>query len=441
MNKQIDISEYVAFRESYKKNKDKYSEKLKTQNIREFCTNQDILRENEFKFNLDLGMNSISNQYSTKLCWLYATLNFLKTSIAEKLNADKMTFSLSYSFLAFYDKLEKSNYLYQMIIDLPDATDFHFCDSSNYDESFIELLKNPFRENGSVYFALHLIKKYGVVPFEVMPETVTYKSPDDFIRVFSQKLRSDVYKLIEAKSANLDQYELKNRFLNENYSILASVYGEPPTSFDYTYKNIFVEQIKVFDITPVQFLDRFCTVNLDDYVLVACNDISSKPFYSVFERNYYNNIYGEDFSYLNLPIGEVKDLVLKQLKSGEAVIFSSENKKYRDINSTVLDLRLFDYEKIFGISDLTRRQAQESMDITSKHWLVFRGVQIENGVPVRWKVEDSRGVSENSNGYYVMNDNFFNHCVMFAFISKKHLSKKQQNAFNQKPIKYNKLGL
>ena len=113
MNKQIDISEYVAFRESYKKNKDKYSEKLKTQNIREFCTNQDILRENEFKFNLDLGMNSISNQYSTKLCWLYATLNFLKTSIAEKLNADKMTFSLSYSFLAFYDKLEKSNYLYK----------------------------------------------------------------------------------------------------------------------------------------------------------------------------------------------------------------------------------------------------------------------------------------------------------------------------------------
>ncbi len=90
---------------------------------------------------------------------------------------------------------------------------------------------------------------------------------------------------------------------------------------------------------------------------------------------------------------------------------------------------------------MSKRQAIESFDINLKHFMVFRGVHIENELPIRWKVEDSAGAENRINGYYVMNQNFFEKCVFQACIHKKFLSDKQIKASNLKPIICNFRGL
>lgn len=441
MKKQIELTDLARYSQKYNQIKNtELEEQLRTQKFRQFCLNQDVYNENKFEFNVDLGNVKIANQYTTKLCWLYATLNFLKTNVAQNLNIDKSNFLLSYNYLAFYDKLEKANSLYQTIIDLEDTANFSFCDGLT-DKNLKSFLKEPFRENGSIYFAIHLIEKYGILPFELMPETSVFKDPDDFVKIYTQKLRYDIFKLVEAKNNEKDVYELKDKFIEENYIILSKVLGEPITHFSYEYTDKNGKSNIIKDITPLEFYDKYCSINFDDYTLVGSDEVPSKEYYKMYQRNYYQSIFDEKSPFLNIPFSEFKDLVTKQILSNEAVMFGTENKKYRDLNSNVLDMRLFDYEKHLEIKDLTRKQAQESLDITMKHWMVFRGVHINSDKPVRWKVEDSRGVSEKSNGYYVMNDNFFDHCVMFAFINKKHLTKKQLDALNQEIILYTKVSM
>lgn len=438
MNKQIQLKDLKKYSKEYNKNKDlKLESKLKNENLRKVCLNKEVYDENKFEFNFDLGDSKISCQYSTKLCWLYAVLNFLKLNVADNLQIERKNFLLSYSYLAFFDKLEKSNYLYQSIIDLPKDNYLTFSDFYN-SRILIDFLEEPFRENGSALFAFHLIKKYGLIPFDAMPETISFKQPDDCLKIYIQKLRYDVYKIIKAKSKNKDLYSLKDKMLKENYKILSMLFGEPPQNFNYVYKNKDKKIVKLLNTTPVDFYNKYCNINLDDYLLCGNSSMPNKCFYKTYQRYYYGNIYGSNYKFLNLPFKDLKNLIIKQLKSREPVVFSTENKKYRDLNSTVLDKRLFNYEKIFGIKDLPRKQSQESMDISSKHWMVFKGFHMEKEQIIRWKVEDSRGITENSNGYYVMNDNFFNHCVFFALINKKHLTKEQILLSQQKPIFYSK---
>lgn len=59
-----------------------------------------------------------------------------------------------------------------------------------------------------------------------------------------------------------------------------------------------------------------------------------------------------------------------------------------------------------------------------------------DGKPIRWKVEDSAGKDARINGYYVMNNNYFEKCVFYAWINKKFLPKKILQAFEQKPVVY-----
>ena len=66
--------------------------------------------------------------------------------------------------------------------------------------------------------------------------------------------------------------------------------------------------------------------------------------------------------------------------------------------------------------------------------MLFTGVHIENDIPIRWKVENSYGDKLYKDGYYIMNDNFFDDFVLMVIIDKKYLSKADLDLFNTKPI-------
>lgn len=223
--------------------------------------------------------------------------------------------------------------------------------------------------------------------------------------------------------------------LNENYTILCKVLGTPPIVFNYSYKDQYGKSKVIKQITPQEFYNKYSSINLDDFILIGNVPMKTFPYYSKFRKAYSGNIEGKSFvEFINLPQKDFVELIVLQLKSNIPVCFACENKKYRNQESTVLDTRLFSYEKLFGIKDMDKTHALESFDITLKHWMTFKGCQIEEGKVIRWKVEDSAGEDQRTNGYYVMNNNFFEKCVFQAWINKNFLKKDHFKILNKKPI-------
>ena len=129
--------------------------------------------------------------------------------------------------------------------------------------------------------------------------------------------------------------------------------------------------------------------------------------------------------------------MIKQLKDNMPVYVRINLRKFRDKKSGVLDTRLYNYKRSLGFDLLTKEEALNTHDIFPHHCMSICGVNIsEDGIPQRWKLEDSYGANEKVNGYYVMNDNYFDEFILQAIIGKKYLSKEQLEMFNQDAIEF-----
>ena len=68
------------------------------------------------KFSVEVKTMDVTDQQSSGRCWLFAATNVLREHIGKKLNIEN--FELSQSYLAFWDKFERSNYFLEAMMDL-----------------------------------------------------------------------------------------------------------------------------------------------------------------------------------------------------------------------------------------------------------------------------------------------------------------------------------
>ncbi|MDK6666613.1 C1 family peptidase, partial [Lactobacillus crispatus] len=69
---------------------------------------------------------------------------------------------------------------------------------------------------------------------------------------------------------------------------------------------------------------------------------NDKPFHKVFSVEYLGNVEGgRQVRHLNLKVDEMKDLIIKQLKSGEVVWFGSNVVKDSERRAGLLDTNLY----------------------------------------------------------------------------------------------------
>lgn len=259
--------------------------------------------------------------------------------------------------------------------------------------------------------------------------------------LFIDKVKKDCIKLLNARKENKDILELrkmKELFLEENYTFLSKVLGEPKSEFNFEYKDKDSNYICYKNLTPIEFKNKFLTIDLNDFVSLGNLPMYNKEYYKYYREKYIGNIYENSYvEFLNLPINEIKELVIKQLKDNMPVYVRINLRKFRDKKSGVLDTRLYNYKRSLGFDLLTKEEALNTHDIFPHHCMSICGVNIsEDGIPQRWKLEDSYGSNEKVNGYYVMNDNYFDEFILQAIIGKKYLSKEQLEMFNQDAIEF-----
>lgn len=432
MNQQISLEDIARFSEQYNKdNKNKIIENSITRNgLENTCIDRQIIIENQPIFNIELPESKRYDQEDSYKCWIYAGINVVKHNIAKNLNVDIMNLELSNTYISFFDKLEKSNNTYENIIEL-----------ENVDLDYIhreKVMQYCVAEGGYWQWFVAIINKYGIVPMNFMPDNIESKNYQKITEIFTEKVKKDITYLLKLKSNNESIEELrkiKDKFLQENYNLLSKILGEPCSKFNYEYKDKNNNYIIYKDMTPKEFKDKFLTLDLDNFVSIGNLPMYNKEYYKIYSKKYLGNVYKNSYaSFLNLPIEDLKNLTIKQLKDGIPVWMGAHIRKFRDKKSGILDIRLYNYRETLDFNPLTKEEALNLHDIEMHHAMTFCGVHLLDDKPIRWKIEDSYGDREKINGYYIMNDNFFNEFVLSVVIDKKYLSSEQLKLLEENSI-------
>ena len=401
---------------------------IKNVGLSEFCLDLEVVNNNIDVFNIELPKTKIYNQRESHLCWCYAGLSLINANVAKNLNVNIEDFSLSVTYLSFMDKLEKTNTIYEYVIE-----NDHFDFETELSKGYLQFYTY---EGGYFCYFKDLVKKYGIVPESTMPEIECIHHPGELRALLKDKVKKDVWNLIKMKQNTQNKEELlkeKEKMLEEKYFLLSKCLGEPPLQFTYEYQDN-NRKMCTINTTPQEFSQKYLSINLVDMISIGNVPMYNKEYYKVYQKEYNDSIYQKRVSFLNMPINILKELSIKQLEGGIPVYMGCNMTKMIHEEKGVLDKNLYNYKEVFHIKHLTKEEALSLHDIGNEHIMLITGVHIENGKPVRWKVQDSYGENTHKNGYYIMNDNFFAEFVLEVVIDKKYLSIEQLKLLNQKPI-------
>ncbi len=382
-------------------------------------------------FSVEIPTLPVTNQKASGRCWMFAALNVLRERVAARLNLEE--FELSQSYLAFWDKFERANYFLETILDTlelePD------------DRVLATVLQNGVHDGGQWDMFVNIVKKYGVVPKHAMPETYQSSNTGMMNSLLNTNLKECAVRLraMYAEGAGIDAlHGAKNGMLGSIFCYLCTCYGEPPRSFDFEYTDKEKQYHIDRNLTPRAFYGKYVDMDLDDYVSVIHAPTKDKPYNRMYTVRYLGNVVeGQRVSYLNLPMEELKALVIRQLQDGEVVWFGSDVGKFGDRAGGVWDDRSFGYEELTGLTfRLTKEQRLDYRDSAMNHAMVITGVNLVDGRPNRWKIENSWGDDKGNKGYYIASDSWFDQFVYQAVVQRKYLGEKEA-LLAQKPIELN----
>lgn len=384
-----------------------------------------------FVFSSEVKTLPVCNQKMSGRCWIFAACNLLREKIAKDLNMEN--FEISQNFVAFYDKLEKSNYLLSSIVDLIDEDPF--------DRTLMFLLSNGVSDGGQWDMFVNIVKKYGIVPKNNMNETKQSSGTRESNVLINSLIRQFAAKAQRLHKEGKDEEvaSLKAKTIGQIYTLLVNAFGVPPKKFDFEYKDKNNEYHIEKDLTPKAFFDKHVGSWIDEFVSVINSPTKDKPFLKTFTINYLNNVIeGRPIVHLNVPMDRMKELIINQLKNDEVVWFGSDVSNYRDRERGLWDDLSYDYINTFDFD--IKFDKEDMLDYHASamnHAMLLTGVNIVNDLPDKRKIQNSWGADNGIKGYYVMSDSFFNFYVYQAVINKKYLNKDELNALKEKPTELN----
>ncbi len=395
--------------------------------------NYETEREIPHEFSISLEQGAVTNQKRSGRCWMFAALNCMRFQVIKKQNLED--FELSQSYPLFYDKLEKANYFLESILDtLDEPTDGRL---------IAHLLAAPLNDGGQWDMLCSIVEKYGLVPKTAMPESVSSSATQEMVSYMTEKLREYACVLRKGHKAGKSMEQLKKEkeeMMETVYRMLCISLGKPPKTFTFEYRDKDGNFHREENLTPKAFYEKYVGLRLDDYVSVINAPTEDKPFYRSYTVQYLGNVKeGRPVKYVNLPIEEMKQAAIAQLKDGEPVWFGCDVGKRSFRDGGLMDTGIYDVETLFDTDfPMTKAERLEYGQSLMTHAMVFQGVNLdENGKPDRWRVENSWGEEAGKKGYFVMSDRWFDEYNYQVVVNKKYLSSKALEAYEKEPVRLN----
>jgi len=372
----------------------------------------------------------ITNQKQSGRCWMFAGLNALRLPVMERLDLE--TFELSQAYPMFWDKLERANYFLESILETADEP---------LDGRLVTwLLDHPMQDGGQWDMFVNLVEKYGVVPKWVMPETFHSSQSRRMNLVLTAKLRESAGRLraLHAGGAGpATLQEEKAQLLRQFYGALVTFLGEPPARFDFECRGkndgAFHRDL---GITPQEFYRKYVGQDLSQYVSLINAPTADKPYGRTFTVRYLGNVKGgREVLYLNVTPDALRQAALDQLLAGEVVWFGCDVGKMQERDAGVMAENLFRYGEVLGMPlGMTKAERLDYGESQMTHAMVFTGVNVVDGRPNRWRVENSWGTELGDKGFFVMDDAWFDAYMYQVVVHKRHLPAPLAAALAQPPI-------
>ena len=371
------------------------------------------------------------NQKKSGRCWMFASLNVMRLKVMDKLNLKNMELSQNYPL--FYDKLEKSNYFLENILDT--------LDEPLSGRVVAYLLQDPIGDGGQWDMFRSLVAKYGVVPKDIYPDTAVSVETMQLRKYLTTKLRGFACELREAAAAGESMEALRGRkdaMMETVYRMLCISLGKPPVRFTWEIRDKDGKFVRVSDITPQEFYEKYVGFDLDNLVTAINAPTQDKPYGRTYTVQYLGSVREGKYpvKYLNLPMDDLRAIAIAMLKDGRPVWFGSDVGQFSNRKAGILSLDAYNLGGLFDTEfPMSKAQRLDYGESLMTHAMVLTGVDLdEDGKPIRWKVENSWGDESGDKGFFVMSDEWFGEFAYQILLDRSYFSAEQNAQFDAEPI-------
>ena len=371
-----------------------------------------------------------TSQKKSGRCWLFSSLNFLRSRARESLGIKNFEFSQSYVF--FWDKFERANWFLTDIIATSDEP---------VDGRLVQfLLGDVLGDGGQWDMAVSVYMKYGLVPKEVMPESEASTNSRPMNARLRAVLHIGALRLREAIAAGASAEEVdtqRRKILADVWKILVVCLGEPPVRFNWQWRDDEGNFHRDGEITPQEFYERHVGVDLSEYICLVDDPRPENPKGSMETVEHLGNVVGgRPIRYLNAPVEEIKRIAAAQIAAGEAVWFGADVSQPYDRGLGFFVTGIHDYDGLFDVDfSSTKLERVRSGESAMDHAMLFTGVDLdEAGQPRAWRVENSWGDEPGDSGFFTMDDQWFTDNVFEVVVPKSALPEDLAAAVDSEPI-------
>jgi bleomycin hydrolase len=395
--------------------------------VDDVAINREIVNSTDHSLSTFLDDWKVTNQQRSGRCWLFAGLNLLRVGAMKKMGLKDFEFSQNYAM--FWDKIERANYFLEAIIETA---------GRDLDDRTVAFLLDSVADDGGQWnMFVALVAKHGLVPKAFMPETKSSSETGRMNSVLRTLLRQGVKSVREAAGQGADAARSeKANVLRVIYRVLCIHLGTPPDRFYWQWSDKDRGFHRDGELTPQEFAARYVDLPIADYVCLVHDPRPSSPVGRTFTVQYLGNVLGAPpVTYLNVDMSLIKDIAARTLEQGEPVWFGCDVGKMMSNEYGVWDANLYDLSSVYD-TDFTLGKAERLVyhETQMTHAMLFTGVDVLDGVTRKWRVENSWGPDKGKDGFYTMNDSWFDEYVFEIAARRGALPEALRQALDAEPI-------
>lgn len=374
-------------------------------------------------------------------CWLFASLNTIRYGLIKKFNLNDR-FELSEAYLFFYDKLERSLYFLEKMLE--------FRDESVHDLIVHGMTTyfSPVVDGGTWSFFVNLITRYGIVPKSCYGEAFNSNDTTEMNEILYEKLGQFAAEIRAAKHSDQTiQKRIREVYMPEIYSLMVKFMGEPPKSFDWNYHESgdTFEGIRergpyrtVRGLTPMTFYTTLIEpdMKLQNKVVLRHDPRASSQYYRTYHVKHFGSMVGgKPDVVLNVPWEVLSSTAARAVMDGNQLWFAADVGKSMSYEHGILSTEAFDYESLLGTQFLEDKGLALDMHMSAPtHAMALVGVDVEQDDPYRvkkWKVENSWGEASGGDdpGYFQMTEDWFQKYGYEVVVDLDYLDDQSREAF------------
>jgi bleomycin hydrolase len=395
--------------------------------VDDVAINREIINNTDHSLSTLLDDWKVTNQERSGRCWLFAGLNLLRVGAMKKMGLKDFEFSQNYAM--FWDKIERANYFLEAIIETADR--------DLDDRTVAYLLQSVADDGGQWNMFVAIVRKHGLVPKAFMPETQSSSDTGRMNSVLRSLLRQGVKSVREAAARGVEAARAeKANVLRVVYRVLCIHLGTPPDRFYWQWTDKEREFHRDGELTPQEFAEKYLNLPIADYVCLVHDPRPSSPAGRTFTVQYLGNVLGAPpVTYLNVDMPLIKKITAQTLEQGEPVWFGCDVGKMMSNEYGVWDANLYDLPSVYDTAFIlgkAERLVYHETQMT--HAMLFTGVDVVDGVTRKWRVENSWGTDKGKDGFYTMNDSWFDEYVFEIAARRDAIPEELRGALDAEPI-------